>query len=157
MPSIKDFGCNISWHRQHVTPTSSSEPHPIRPSDTSTSYAAHHRLVPFREWINLTHRKTFIHGPFDFATVRGCKSRDRIAQIDWDVLVSHKDMLQNEIPRFDLPSYSIHVDRGAHVAYIDASASAQISSAADGSPLFGDDEWRRLQKVFVSISNPTPL
>jgi hypothetical protein len=113
--------------------------------------------VPFREWINLTHRKTFIHGPFDFATVRGCKSRDRIAQIDWDVLVSHKDMLQNDIPRFDLPSYSIHVDRGAHVAYIDASASAQISSAADGSPLFWDDEWRRLQKVFVSISNPTPL
>jgi hypothetical protein len=28
-------------------------------------------------------------------------------------------MFQNPIPAFDIPTYSIHVDRGAHVTYHD--------------------------------------
>jgi hypothetical protein len=41
-----------------------------RPSDSSEDYANRHKLLPFCKWVNLTHQDTFIHGPFDFATVK---------------------------------------------------------------------------------------
>jgi hypothetical protein len=44
------------------------------------------RLVPFRRWLNLTYSDTYLHSPFDFATVNGRKTRDRISQANWDVL-----------------------------------------------------------------------
>jgi hypothetical protein len=61
--------------------------HLITPSDTSKSRATHSHLIPVRAWVNLTHGDTYIHRPFDFAIVNGRKSRDRIGQKDWDVLV----------------------------------------------------------------------
>jgi hypothetical protein len=61
----------------------------------------------------------FIHGPFEFATVHGRKTRDRVSQDDWDILQRHSSMFQNPLPRFDVPTYSIHIDRGAHVSYHD--------------------------------------
>ena len=67
----------------------------------------------------MSHLDTFIHGPFDFALIRGRKSRDRISQDDWDILGRHTSMFNNPLPRFDVPTYSIHVDRGAHVTYHD--------------------------------------
>ncbi len=48
--------------------------HLITPSDTSEERAANHNLQPVRRWVNLTHADTYIHGPFDFATVRGRKT-----------------------------------------------------------------------------------
>jgi len=91
--------------------------HLIRPSDSSEDYATRHKLLPFCKWVNLTHHDTFIYGPFDFATVNGRKTQDRISQPDWDVLKTHCNMLHNPLLRFDVPSYSIHVDRGAHVTF----------------------------------------
>ncbi len=64
--------------------------------------------------MNLTHGDTYLHGPFDFAVVRGRKTRDCIGQDSWDVLASKTLMFTNWVPRFDLPMYSIHVDRGVH-------------------------------------------
>ena len=121
------------WLQYHdiadiTTPTISSDTHLIRPSDTSAAYAARHKLVPYRKWINLTHEDTYIHGPFEFATIRGRKTRDRVSQSDWDVLSSHTHMFQNEIPRTDIPSYSIHVDRGVHVTVHDESAVLLLQS-----------------------------
>ena len=118
------------------TPTSSTTTHLIRPSDTSESHAARANLVPFRRWINLTHTDTYLHGPFEFATVNGRKSRDRVAQADWDVLsrFNSNSMFVNPLPRFDLPSYSIHVDPGIHVSYQDpahASALCALSQSDD--------------------------
>jgi hypothetical protein len=57
------------WLQYHTlsklqSPLSSTETHLIRPSDTSVDYALHHKLRPFCKWLNLTHRDTFIHGPF---------------------------------------------------------------------------------------------
>jgi hypothetical protein len=66
-----------------------------------------------------THLDTYIHGPFEFATIRGCITCDRVSQDDWDVLCKHSLMFQNTLPRFDVPTYSIHVDPGAHVTYHD--------------------------------------
>jgi hypothetical protein len=103
------------------TPTSSTTTHLIRPSDTSENHATHAKLVPFRCWINLTHTDTYLHGPFKFANVNGRKTRDRVVQADWDILSSFASdsTFINPLPRFDLPSYSIHVDPRIHVSYQD--------------------------------------
>jgi len=83
------------------------------------SKAVRDMVLLLMKWLNITHTDTYIHGPFEFATVRGRKSRDRICQEDWDALWQHTTMFQNPLPAFDVPTYSIHVDRGAHVTYHD--------------------------------------
>jgi hypothetical protein len=35
-------------------------------------------------------------------------------------------MFHNLLPRFDVPSYSIYVDRGAHVSFHDAAIANQL-------------------------------
>jgi hypothetical protein len=109
---IQFHGCEDILHPLLTTNT-----HLARPSDTSEDYAKHHNLLPFRKWLNITHTDTYIHGPFEFATVRGRKSRDRICQEDWDILWQHTTMFQNPLPAFDVPTYLIHVDQGAHMTY----------------------------------------
>ncbi len=123
------------WLQYHTlsklqSPLSSTETHLIRPSDTSVDYALCHKLCPFCKWLNLTHLNTFIHGSFEFATVHGQKTHDRISQANWGVLKSHLDMFHNPIPPFDVPSYSIHVDRCAHVHFHDTATSRQLILAA---------------------------
>ena len=100
-------------------PSLTTDTHLVRPSDTSDDHANRHNLLPFRKWLNITHTDTYIHGPFEFATIRGRKTKDRICQEDWDVLRQHTTMFQNPLPAFDVPTYSIHVDRGAHLTYHD--------------------------------------
>ena len=119
------------WLQYHtdselLSPLSTTDTHLIRPSDTSVDYANRHKLTAFRKWVNLTHHDTFIHGPFDFSSINGRKTRDRVSQQDWDVLKSHCHMFHNPLPRFDVPSYSIHVDRGAHVLIHDAAITCQL-------------------------------
>jgi hypothetical protein len=89
----------------------------ITPSDTSVERASRHHLVTVRSWVNLTHGDTYIHDPFDFAIVRGRKTCDRIGQDSWDMLASKSTMFTNQVPWFDLPTYSIHVDRGVHTVW----------------------------------------
>ena len=45
-----------------------------------------------KQWVTLTHTSTYIHGPFDFASVRNRKTRDRISADDWTVLYNHRTM-----------------------------------------------------------------
>ena len=49
-------------------PCLASDTHLVCPCDTSDSYATRHKLMPFRKWLNI------------------CKTRDRIAQVNWDAL-----------------------------------------------------------------------
>jgi hypothetical protein len=86
----------------------------ITPSNTSKDQVKQHLLVPNRAWANLTHSDTSIHGPFEFAIVRGPKTCDQIGQEDWDALAWIKSMFSNPLPHFDTPTYSIYVDRGIH-------------------------------------------
>ena len=116
-----DVRCNAInqrfWlqYRDHTAPTFGHvDSHLITPSDTSEGRALQLRLVPVRCWVNLTHSDTFIHGPFEFATVRGRKTRDRVDQQDWDALCIKSSMFVNQVPQFSLPTYSIHSDRGVH-------------------------------------------
>jgi hypothetical protein len=80
-------------------------------------HATCHHLLPIRCWVNLTHADTYIHGPLDFATVNGRKTRDCVDMEAWNALKANSLMFCNATPRFDLPSYSIHVDRGVHMTH----------------------------------------
>jgi hypothetical protein len=98
------------WLQYHnsgdiATPTPYAATHLIQPSNTSEAHAKRHGLVPFQRWINLTHSDTFIHGPFDFAIVEARKTRDRISQIDWDVLSKNQPLIA--IRRHALTSHPI--------------------------------------------------
>jgi hypothetical protein len=118
------------WLQYHMdsklqSPLSTMETHFIRPSATSVDSAPHHKLSAFQKWVNLTHHDTFIHSPFDSRN-----TRDRVSQTDWNVLKSHCNMFHNQLPRFDIPSYSIHVDRRAHVLFHDTAIARQLISMA---------------------------
>jgi hypothetical protein len=119
------------WLQYHTlselqSPLSTTDTHLIRPSDSSEDYATRHKLLPFQKWVHLTHHDLFIHGPFEFASVKGRKTRDCISQPDWDVLKAHCDMFHNPLPRFDVPSYSIHVNCRAHVRFHNDAIARQL-------------------------------
>jgi hypothetical protein len=99
--------------------------HLITPSDSSEDRAKRHNLRPIRCWVNLTHGNTYVHEPFNFSTVRGQKTRDSIDQSYWDVLAAKPSMFSNPVPRCDLPTYSIHVDRDIHTIFPRMMAVAQ--------------------------------
>ncbi len=65
--------CNIA------TPTSVTTTHFISPSVTSEAHAFKCKLVPFCQWLNLTHMDTCIHGLFVFTTANGHKAQDCIS------------------------------------------------------------------------------
>jgi hypothetical protein len=108
-------------------PCSSSDTHLIRPTETSAAYASHHNLFPFRQFVNLTHSDTFIHGPFDFATLGSRKSRDRVSGDDWRILRSHTSMFQNLVPSEEITTYSVHIDAGTHTIFASGSPLGDVS------------------------------
>ena len=126
----KRFWLQYHRHDDIIGPVSSAHTHYIRPSDTSEAYANRHHLLPYRKYINLTHTDTFIHGPFDFAVIHGRKSRDRVPQNAWDQLMSHSSMFHNPVPRFNVPTYSVHIDRGAHMSGFCAVHANQLVASA---------------------------
>ncbi|KAL7503777.1 hypothetical protein ACHAXN_001519 [Cyclotella atomus] len=111
-----------------ATPIDSAHLHLIRPSDSSEQFARTKGLVPLRLWINLTHDSTYIHGPFNFTTVCGRRSRDRVSEDDWRILLSHRSCYDNKPPELDLPTFSVHVDGGIHAAVQSPAACALLSA-----------------------------
>ena len=97
--------------------------------------AIRQQLVPFRRWLNLTHSDTYLHGPFDFASVNWRKTRDRISQADWDILACQAHQFHNALPKFDMPSWSAHADCGVHVTFCDPSHVAALCAVSN----FDDD------------------
>lgn len=90
---------------------------------------------------HLLHADTFIHRPFNFATVNNRKTRDRICQVEWEILAKFGHLFQNPIPCFDVPTYSVHVDNGIHLhvhnkSHIEMLLTQQISLPDDGQCLF---------------------
>jgi hypothetical protein len=131
VPHPNDVQCNSTnqrfWlqYRDHTMPTFGPiDAYLLTPSDTSESQALCHHLVPVHCWVNLTHGDTFIHGPLDFATIRGRKTRNRIDQTDWDVLSSKSSMFVNKVPQFTLPTHSIHSDSGVYSIFTDMMAAS---------------------------------
>ncbi|KAL3794570.1 hypothetical protein HJC23_008026 [Cyclotella cryptica] len=112
------------------TPT--SETHLIRPSESSEQLALRHNLSPLRQWVTLTHEAVYIHGPFDFASISGRKSRDRVDAARWSVLAQQKVMYSNLPPRLELPTYSVHADRGIHLTIREGRAAELLLSVIAG-------------------------
>ena len=135
------------------SPHTALETHMIRPSDSSASYATRHKLVPFRKWLNILHLDTYIHGPFESASVRGRKSHDHIAQEDWDQLKQHSPIVGNPIPTFNVPSYLVHVYRSTHEAFLLKASCDNLMSASLGTMESPSDKLYLWQKVI----GPTPF
>jgi hypothetical protein len=100
--------------------------HLIRPSNTSEASALRHKLLPFRQYANLTHSDTYIHGPFDFATIHGCKSCDRVSNANWTTLQSHMGMFHNSIPLVKVATYSVHIDACSHIIFNNSSLMGRV-------------------------------
>ncbi len=66
----------LQYHSQDdiLANSTSANTHLLRPTDSSDTFAARHKLLPLWKYINLTHTDTFIHGPFDFSTINKRKS-----------------------------------------------------------------------------------
>jgi hypothetical protein len=108
-------------------PCSSCDTHLIRPTDTSEAYASRHHLFSFGQYVNLTHSDTYIHGPFNFATFSGRKSRDRMSGNDWSILRSRTAMFHNSVPLLEVTTYSAHIDTCAHTTFNNGSPSGDMS------------------------------
>jgi hypothetical protein len=116
-------------YREHTTPTFGAvDAHLITPSKTLEERASCHNLIPIRCWVNLTHSNTYIHGPSEFAMVRGCKIFDRISQDDWNALVAKFSMFVNKVSKFDLPTYTIYVDHSVHSIFHGMAAASHCNA-----------------------------
>jgi hypothetical protein len=62
--------------------------HLLKPSEQTQQYASANSLKPFQQWLYLYDNNTILHGPFNFATINGRKTRDRIDTEDWNKLIS---------------------------------------------------------------------
>ena len=121
------------------SPTQSETFHLVKPSQTSKQFARDSNLVPFQMWVYPLHKDTYIHGPFNFATINNRKTRDWISQTDWELLSKHSRMFHNEIPSTTLPTFSIHVDRSIHLKSFSNDSAAQVFSLA-ASPEFNPEQ-----------------
>ena len=123
------------WIQYHfpgdlVSLTDATQTHLIRPSDTSETLASRKGLLPFRQWVNLTHEDVYLHGPFDFATINGRKTRDRIAAEHWEILLSLSTSYDNAAPNLDLPTYSVHTDPGTYCTFTTPGICSNLRAAA---------------------------
>jgi hypothetical protein len=119
-------------------PDQTHETHLVKPSSSSKAFAVRNNLLTATKYIHMLHENTFIHGPFNFATVNNRKTRDRICQADWQVLADHSHMFRNSIPSFDVPTYSIHVDQGILFRFVDKKHD-MFSHDSDDDSLFGHE------------------
>jgi hypothetical protein len=118
----------LQYHRAQDlrTPLDTSQTHLVRPSDTSSTFASRNNLLTLRQWVNLTHEDVYLHGPFDFATVNGRKTKDRVSLADWTTLLGLRNSYDNPPPSLDLPTYSVHIDRGIHTTFHSDAVNAHL-------------------------------
>jgi hypothetical protein len=120
------------WLRFHsradlMGPCSSYDTHLIQPTDTSEAYASCHHLLPFCQYVNLTHSDTYIHGPFNFATFGGRKSCNRVGGDDWSILRLRTAMFHNSVPSLEVTTYSVHINACTHTTFNSGSPSKDMS------------------------------
>ncbi len=112
-------------------PCSSSDTNLIRPSNTLEAYPKCHRLLYFHCFVHPTHSDTYIHGPFDFATVHSRKSCNPVCSVDWDILRSFTDMFHDPIPLVEVLTFSVHVNACTHTMFHETSLLHDFSSHFD--------------------------
>ena len=88
----------LEYHKTNSHKTLSSDYHILQPSQYSETAAKRLHLIPFRDWIQIDDPAINIHGPFEFATLQGRKTRDRIATSDWQALAHRQSAFHNPAP-----------------------------------------------------------
>ena len=123
----------LQYHKASniIMPTLALATHLIKPTDLSEQLAARHKLVPFRQLVNLTHESTYIRGPFEWTTVRGREMRDLVSLKEWNALSNHVSMFSNNLPKFNILTFYIHVDNGIHSTFCSDDIYNTISSCTN--------------------------
>ena len=83
----------------------------IKPTPNCATHIERLNVIPFRQWVTIHDPETYILGPFDFATIHGRKTKDRIDPKHWKQLIAHQSKFSNEIPSLKFtPHFSYHVN-----------------------------------------------
>ena len=101
--------------------------HLIKPNENEATYAKQNYLVPFRKWLHITDKDTYIHGPFNFATYNNRKSSDRVDIKDWKILQAKKSLYSNSAPNLVIQP-SFHINTPYHSTHQDSSVSDRTLS-----------------------------
>ena len=107
--------------------------HLIKPIAESPAYRQQKNIVAYSQWIHIHHETTFIHGPFNFATINGRKTRDRISKDDWQFLTDSKSKFDNEPPilhQTTAYTYSYHVNSQFHTIRQNDSVTKRLHATA---------------------------
>jgi hypothetical protein len=88
----------LEYYQSDHAKSLSTDYHIIQPSEVTTKIAKSRNLIPYREWSYINHSEVFLHGPFNFATNNEQKTRDRISQVDWNLLRSMHTHYNNDPP-----------------------------------------------------------
>ena len=88
--------------------------------------------------------------------INGRRSRDRVSLDNWMILHANKRLYTNLPPSLKLPTYSVHCDRGVHIAFKSQSVSETLLSVATETSNNGERviPWSIPSTKGLGIANP---
>ena len=91
------------------------------------------------QWINIDDQSTYLHGPFEFATINGRKTLDRISTKDWTRLEAQQDKYDNKINNSKHnESHACFINTQYHESYSDDDASNEMHALLGRSIYFDE-------------------
>jgi hypothetical protein len=83
-------------------------------------------------------------------------SRDRVSLDDWTILYANKHLYTNLPPSLELPTYSVHCDRGVHIVFGSQSVSETLLSVTTETSNNGERviPWSIPSTKGLGIANP---
>ena len=129
------------YHKKQGRFVVNNDYHLIKPISESPAYCEQKNLVAYSQWIHIHHENTFIHGPFNFASINGRKTRDRISNIDWQILADSKARFDNEPPTLHQTTaytYSYHTNSQFHTIRHDESVTQRLNAMSMHNYLYED-------------------
>jgi hypothetical protein len=105
---IRDRRYWLEYHRSNSKKHIAVDYHIIQPSQFSEKTADAKHLITYREWIQLNDASILIHGPFEFAKRNNRKTRDRVSEMDWRMLIDQKGLYDNDPPQ--IKQQWLHID-----------------------------------------------
>ena len=85
----------IEYHSIDGQRMLSSKYYLIPPSNLSHQVAQSKLIHPYRKWVNFKDEAHYIHIPFDFNTINNRKLRDRIANVDQNIMIAKSKYYHN--------------------------------------------------------------
>ena len=154
-----DKRCNATnqryWLEYHPTtesfgPLHQSTAHLLRPSSEEALYASANGLKPFRQWVRLLNNDTYIHGPFNFSTLNGRVTKDRISESDWSILHKYEHLYSNQVPPMNLPRCTVHLSQ-FHTTSDDQDLAARFAAC------FATPSSFSIIQSVLSLTNPPKI